>query len=810
MAQRVLTSIRLLILVCGLTVWTGWSLPAAGQDRPDASLTPIIRVNCGAAVDYSDEKGRLWHADRAWWLQRHNLRGWGSTLASSVARKPREIPGTPAPLVYLRVRSNPKTFDYYFKLPPGSYHLRFHFAETYPAWDPDGKQSRIAVVSGSETLLGGIEPVKEAGGFARPLVREVADVRVEKGVLHLGVRGTREYINGIEILARDPRLAERAKQLLLAEGPEVATPGTKRVATGTELREALAAAGPGTHVVLEPGVYRGMFPVFNSGTPEAPIVIEAAEPGTVVFSNAASDPQLDFTRVRGGVEGLYSAGVPRRVRWLQADGRNLADYGTRANLKALSMEGHDTREQQQGPPEGFAWEEPGGQLYVRLIGGADPNESVIEINAAATNEKGPPVPTPARLFEPGSGIHLAVAGDHVTVRGLRFHIAPDVAFWVAGNHVTVSGCAIDGAHCGIVGDDAEHLTVENCVHSAYPAYQWLLWGAWRGGQEGQFQLWNTIYNSNLNSTFVDHRGTAATVRSNLVYECWDALKPEGTGRWGAEQRSEYAHNLVLNSCDEAIEFDSNLPHDLRVHHNVFINATAIFGISPVFGDDLLLDHNLAYQSPDRGPVKCTVLKIARFGNSRQPIHGCTIVHNTLVNPAFSHYWPGGNPMMNADNTIANNLFHVYRAPPWKVRGGFSFDEHNLMVTTGYNGMQQTVKRAEEPGFAEPLSMGREQQLPPVPLVEAGLAQMPAHDYRPGGFALAADSPAVDAGRPGFDGPWHHGSRGRAPDCGAIERGAGWRFPRPGPDWWDAARARTLLPLTVAPRWLGFGQDAAGH
>ena len=52
------------------------------------------------------------------------------------------------------------------------------------------------------------------------------------------------------------------------------------------LQALLDEAVPGTRIVLAPGVYRESAVLRRSGTPEAPIILEAETPGTAIITGA--------------------------------------------------------------------------------------------------------------------------------------------------------------------------------------------------------------------------------------------------------------------------------------------------------------------------------------------------------------------------------------------------------------------------------------------------------------------------------------------------------------------------------------------
>ena len=110
--------------------------------------------------------------------------------------------------------------------------------------------------------------------------------------------------------------------LLLLLAPAAAGDRTVRVGTTEELRAALAAAKPGTEILVAPGKYEGGLYVENlRGEPKLPILLAGADP---------DDPPV----IEGGTSGLHVAGGEHfRIRDMvfagaTGNGLNIDDGGT--------------------------------------------------------------------------------------------------------------------------------------------------------------------------------------------------------------------------------------------------------------------------------------------------------------------------------------------------------------------------------------------------------------------------------------------------------------------------------------------------
>ncbi len=587
---------------------------------------------------------------------------------------------------------------------------------------------------------------------------------------------------------------------------------TIRVGPANSIQDAVDRARPGDTVSLTAGTYYQSVVVNVSGKPGSPIALRAEEPGAVTITGG-TPPEFrpEFEHTTGGI---FKASLPWRVRWVMTDGRNLIGYESLDGLKTFHITGHDSKKMEPGPPEGFAWEN--GSLYVRLLGGQDPNEAQVEIHRQYSEANADLSATeywgkPFRDRETG-GENLRIDGSHVIVSGLRLRLAPEVAARVAGDNVAIEDCLIEGAFRGVKAGDAANLQVERCEFGCYPGYQWVRWGQ-SEYPDNRSGVWNAVYNSNLCTTFLEHSGPGAVVRRNLVYECFDGVQRHAHDRSrpvDAALASEFSHNVIASCGDECIEFDSTGPQILRVHHNFFMDALALLALSPVQGGHLMVDHNIAYVSPEYGLMPCTLLKFDCPWRKRwisTPTRDCVIVHNTMVNGRVYLYWTGEDHSF-ADNVIENNLIWVRLSFPWRLP--MSVSAHNLYA--GPNVLPdhlEGVIQSTNAGFqSEPTVIPlKTPRLPVIPLrglVEADPAAPTVNT--PVDFHLRSDSPAVDAGAAGKDGEYLHRSMGNAPDLGAIELGDTWELPRPGPTWAVGEKTpwRPPLPPSIEPEWVGLG------
>ncbi len=368
-----------------------------------------------------------------------------------------------------------------------------------------------------------------------------------------------------------------------------------RLDPSDDVQAALDQARPGDVFLLQPGAYHQRLRLRAQGTAEQPIVLAAEQPGTVTLTGEPADLRLRFEPTAH--EGIFVASVPWRVRWALADGRhgrNLFGYDGLEHLRNRTQPTRRGELLEDLPPEGFAWE--AGRLYVMLSCGRDPNDVGILIHRRYDSAEAD-LPysefwrpqhrlAPRHIREDAT--LLIVEGRHIRVGGLQLVLAPQIGILARGTHITIHDCYFNATLKGIVALDVADLTVEHCEYSQYPFYQWL-----RHARLSKSPWWQVP----PDGVFVRHSGPRTRLRNNLAYEAHDTIRPHPVNPFveispAPREMSEYAYNLFHSSHDECLELEAATPLNLRVHHNVFMNAVVPVAISPVLEGPLLIDHNL--------------------------------------------------------------------------------------------------------------------------------------------------------------------------------------------------------------------------
>jgi len=167
-------------------------------------METIYRISCGASESYTDETHEVWSADR------------GFSDGKTVTReKTLPIHNTTAPEVYRTERYGMKRYT--LPVEPGTYTVRLHFAETFGVNYKRGARSFGITVNG-KNVAEKLNPYTAAGGFARPVILEVAGCSATD---QIGIEFTNGgAIYGIEVLKTAGEAAEEVRQSTPVAIPE--------------------------------------------------------------------------------------------------------------------------------------------------------------------------------------------------------------------------------------------------------------------------------------------------------------------------------------------------------------------------------------------------------------------------------------------------------------------------------------------------------------------------------------------------------------------------------------------------------------
>ena len=177
---------------------------------------------------------------------------------------------------------------------------------------------------------------------------------------------------------------------------------TMDVAPGQSLQEAADRLQPGDTLLLAEGTYYQNIRLTRSGSAGNPITIKARTPGKSIISGAM-EVTPNFEPVEGAIyktkwvsKNWAKNGTDHA--WVMADDRSLYNYASMEELRTFRKSGGTGN--LWTPYEGFFYQD--GELYVRLLGEANPNKVKLAIS------------------RPDIGSSLEIQGQqHIVIEGLQ-------------------------------------------------------------------------------------------------------------------------------------------------------------------------------------------------------------------------------------------------------------------------------------------------------------------------------------------------------------------------------------------------------
>ncbi len=189
-----------LAAMAGLLAACGPTIPHKDRTPPSlfgtARAKVVLRVNAGAAADYTDKAGNVWKGEKTY----SKGGGYGFVEGRTVDRgADMAIAGTADARIYQTEHYSMKSFV--AEVPKGKYTVRLHFAETYSGVTRPGQRVFDVAIQGKTVLLD-FDVVKEAGAVQKAVVKEFKGVDSGDGLIEITFtpKTQNPEINGIEIL----------------------------------------------------------------------------------------------------------------------------------------------------------------------------------------------------------------------------------------------------------------------------------------------------------------------------------------------------------------------------------------------------------------------------------------------------------------------------------------------------------------------------------------------------------------------------------------------------------------------------------
>ncbi len=545
--------------------------------------------------------------------------------------------------------------------------------------------------------------------------------------------------------------------------PVASQAATISVNPSANLQSVLDSASSGDTILFDDGTY------YQSVIVKKPLTLKARNGGRAILSGSHNG-NFNFS-ADGSTSGLFTANVSWSVSWVTGNNRLLLNYKNLNSLKNFTFP--DTGK--PGPKEGFYYDSGSQRLYLRLQNNANPNNAKIEVN----NNVG--------------GVGITVQADNVTIEGLvlRHWRRQAIITNYPRRNIYVRHNYFQNNKTGFqtVGWGPSHqgFYIENNEFSTYPVYQIRL--------PGGYEIWQGLYNTNLNTVGIHAYTNGIYIRNNYIYEMFDGVQILGWQNYtsATDLVSEVSNNVIHNMVDNPIEIDPiNVIVNARVHHNFIFDSYTMISMTSFQYGKLMVDHNIFYSSPQFGINSAWVkTKLNPQANQSLPAKNMTVAHNTVVlrysdSTGSKFYTDGSEDATYSNSKFQNNIVMVQEingnTPYELTKGeGFKFLSENIIFGSKIASSTLTNAIHQQPGF---------------------ISTSPQID-----FHLSRSGVAVGTGA-NRDGEYYHSTRDGSTDLGAIEFGSSWSMPKPGPSWAtnNTIINRPSLPSTLIVSFTGLNSS----
>jgi len=593
---------------------------------------------------------------------------------------------------------------------------------------------------------------------------------------------------------------------------QLITPKTVRVSQNQSIQKHIDAANPGDTILLENGTYHETININKH------LTLRAVEPGKTTITNKYSGMQ-NWIQDTENSAVWYLKEIDWPVHWLLVNGIHAFDYRNKNNFENQMCGPYWSKGWQTeltkytNPPIYFARDSLTNTLWLKLDSDIDPNNMNIDFNSADLDDttlvqkdlgtywnqqeivvisQNPPV-YPVTMWYEGitrknrsagrtiqfpkiCGTIIDINSDHVTIEGLRIHLAPTVGVEVNNSeHVTIRDCYFSGYQFGInTGYECTYLNVLNCEFD----------GGELVSTGNHTHVNNNMWNHSTYVIPVKFNGTGLTFKHNYVYEGYDLFQPRGRHKdfsYLPDLQSEVAYNVWQQATDNNLEFDGvEAVVNMRFHHNLVLGrgSNDMLAITTTErGNPLMIDHNLFYNNGHNS-------RIMKLVGTRRTNNGVYFIHNTYITGKICSYAPFAKESRFENNIVVSDCDRTFCWNP-NVLQSFFPTKYNL-CQNGDNYMHEFE----------------------------GITADPKLGKNPETFFIPQKgSPAIDAALLN-EGYYNQQFSGSNPDLGAIESTddiKDWRqeFGHCGPTWINRSNAaekaphRPQWPEVMDKRWGGL-------
>jgi len=401
------------------------------------------------------------------------------------------------------------------------------------------------------------------------------------------------------------------------------------------ISRAAELAGPGDTVIIHSGIYREAVVIEKSGLPDNPITFQAAPGAGVIMTGA--DRVSEWTEVKGDGH-IYSTPWPHEsITWNRQHTHPDDDYHLLiGRCEQVFVNGYALRqvlERDKLARSTFYVDLDGKRLYVWSYDNQDVSSRKITVEASVRDTI------------------LAVKGDYVTIKGIRFRYtanrAQHGAVEFSGNHLTVEDCIFEYTNSSGAAFRGEDITVRRCTfqHNGQLGF-----GA---GRAHRLRMTGcTVRNNNIKgyNRGWEAGGNKICLACGVVLENSTFIENRGNGIWFdiGNEDCTVRNCLIANNEDAGIFYE--ISYGLHAHDNVIV-GNGLAGTSGAWGASAGISIS---SSPD-----CIIERNLLVGNKE----GFSFREQNRSTPRIDNR--KGEPVWNHDHVIRNNVIAFNRdAQTW--------------------------------------------------------------------------------------------------------------------------------------------------
>ncbi len=486
---------------------------------------------------------------------------------------------------------------------------------------------------------------------------------------------------------------------------------------------ALNAAQAGTRIVVASGIYyEGEFTIAQSGTADAPIVLESAPGAEVILDGRDPDFSTSWGTFDRGAS-IYRTPLKSQPNKVYLDNEHFFRHGSIADLRSLR------------------WSMPGfltdGQfLYARFPNDASPDHYSVSIPRYST----------ALTF---------VRRSHWQIRGITFQNFGHSPFHRGiylddSDFILIEDCRFRNNVVGVgMKRGADFNTIQRCEFEDLALAEWN-WSAVKSGVAGYEGGGIYVYGS-------DQPNRGNVIRNNRFVNTFDGAHLYSDNLSGPTTNMDFYDNTILNCRDDGVETDGAGSNN-RIYGNRIEGFLTGISVAPAAIGPTYIFRNVLSQWRTVGEFTGYPIKF-NSGSSFDTRY-VYLYHNTCHTDV-----PGQNGFLFKRYSRWSDIFsrnNIYAGTTTALesqssRNPVDFDYDNLWTTRAGRLVRWAgANHATIASFAA--SSGQ---------LQNGLASPPEFgDQDSGDFTLQATSPLIDRGVliPGFNDAF----LGEAPDMGAFE------------------------------------------